>query len=275
MAASACAKCGGVVPSTEGRGRPRKFCLGCAPRRQSAREYAPRPRVTKVCEHCGAKFESVNSSRVRYCSSDCRSMVAQRRDCSKCGIAVWWNPATSAEDPTCRQCRAPGHGTVARYRSRGCRCADCRAAIGLDNRRYREKRAAEGRPVVKQRARRDCDFCGAGFLARLDYPQRLCSVECAKREQGFTGVPRIANRFRISPTVRREIYEAAGWKCTLCDSPVRPDADTNHPRYPTLDHIEPRALGGSDDRDNLRLSCRQCNTLRGTNVDWAPSEAVA
>lgn len=68
------------------------------------------------------------------------------------------------------------------------------------------------------------------------------------------------------------IYEAADWKCQLCFSPTRPDEDVNHPRYPHLDHIVPKALGGPDDPENLRLACRQCNTQRGADVDWVPEE---
>lgn len=96
-------------------------------------------------------------------------------------------------------------------------------------------------------------------------------MECARDAQGRRPVP----RFKVPKRLRLEIYARGDWKCQLCFSPVRPDADPNHPRYPTLDHIVPRALGGSDGAENLRLACRQCNTLRGTDVDWVPVREVA
>ena len=182
--------------------------------------------------------------------------------------------AESAKNQTCRRCKTTSeHGTYAMYKKHGCRCDPCRDANRREHAGWRARRVKSGESV-KRRARRDCAHCGVAFLGRLDQDQRFCGLECAKAAQGYDGVRR--KKFRVSEKVRLQICEAAGWKCTLCESPVRPDADVNHPRYPNLDHIVPRAHGGSDDPSNLRLACRQCNILRGANVDWVPDvKAVA
>jgi hypothetical protein len=37
-------------------------------------------------------------------------------------------------------------------------------------------------------------------------------------------------------------------------------------RWFSADHIVPKLYGGSDDADNLRPSCRSCNSIKGTRT---------
>lgn len=139
-------------------------------------------------------------------------------------------------------------------------------------REYAARRRAEGRPLAPYENRRkvasSCEHCGIDFLGVPYKANRFCSVDCAVEFNGRRDSDHAP--FKIAQSVRLSIYESFGWKCSLCQCPTRPDEHYNHPRYPTLDHVQPRSLGGSDDPENLRLACRQCNTLRGNNVDWAP-----
>lgn len=230
------------------------------------------------CAACGGKFERSGSRGPdpRFCSATCREREKYKRRkastlCPGCGETMAPAGAQSAADPKCRRCRMRGHGTYAMYKKRGCRCPECRKASARENSAYRKRRAMIGNPVEKAREPRTCDYCASSFQGRKDTGQRFCSAPCARDAQGRRPV----SQFKIKKSVRLAIYEACGWQCQLCFSPVRPDEDPNHPRYPTLDHIQPRARGGSDDASNLRLACRQCNTLRGTNVEWTPVRLVA
>ena len=60
----------------------------------------------------------------------------------------------------------------------------------------------------------------------------------------------------VPRAVRRQVFERDGEQCTFVDEHGR--------RCPArafleLDHIVPRALGGTDDADNLRVACRMHN----------------
>lgn len=61
----------------------------------------------------------------------------------------------------------------------------------------------------------------------------------------------------IPPQIRAHIAEQAGHRCGYCLA---------HQQYVyeklQVEHIEPRALGGSDDEDNLWLACSLCNRYK-------------
>ena len=57
------------------------------------------------------------------------------------------------------------------------------------------------------------------------------------------------NSKAIPTSVKRYVWHKANNKCQFCNSSFAPQTD----------HIVPRALGGTDDPQNLRLLCRNCN----------------
>lgn len=61
---------------------------------------------------------------------------------------------------------------------------------------------------------------------------------------------------RYAPGQRERIYAKDGHRCVKCES----DSDL------TIDHVHPRALGGSDRDENLRTLCRSCNSRKGASV---------
>lgn len=129
---------------------------------------------------------------------------------------------------------------------------------------YRERKKA-GRQigVVSKSA---CGLCGVAYLGKAG--SRFCSPECAKKSQGWDGVS--ARSRKLKASVRVRILDRDGMTCQLCFSPLRPDEEPTHPRYPNIDHIMPVSRGGSDDEGNLRAACRQCNVMRGANIEWVP-----
>jgi 5-methylcytosine-specific restriction endonuclease McrA len=70
---------------------------------------------------------------------------------------------------------------------------------------------------------------------------------------GAAGTP------RVRAAVRREVFERDGTQCTY----VAEDGHRCESRaFLELDHVEPKALGGSDEAQNLRVRCRAHNQLR-------------
>lgn len=91
----------------------------------------------------------------------------------------------------------------------------------------------------------------------LDDMQKALEVELAWEQHLRLPVSR--NRSRV----RERLAEAQNWRCCYCG--VRMNDLLNDPDEATLEHIVPRALGGTDDEDNLAVACRYHNELRG---DW-------
>ena len=79
-------------------------------------------------------------------------------------------------------------------------------------------------------------------------PKRRC------REAGHAG----SGRPQVTNAARREVLERDGMRCTY----VSPDGRRCDARaFLELDHVKPRALGGGDDAENLRVRCRAHNQL--------------
>ncbi|MDZ4762558.1 MAG: HNH endonuclease signature motif containing protein [Alphaproteobacteria bacterium] len=74
-----------------------------------------------------------------------------------------------------------------------------------------------------------------------------------------------------------DLWAAQAGRCALCGEAMpRSRFDTPHAtvwkkRQPTLDHIRPRAKGGSDSSDNLQLAHADCNWRKGSA--WGRSSA--
>jgi 5-methylcytosine-specific restriction endonuclease McrA len=66
---------------------------------------------------------------------------------------------------------------------------------------------------------------------------------------------------RISDAVRARVRAESGDRCGYCLA---------RQRYVfgllEIEHITPRALAGTDDETNLWLSCRLCNSFKGTST---------
>lgn len=73
---------------------------------------------------------------------------------------------------------------------------------------------------------------------------------------------------------RLKIYARDEYRCIWCTRRVA--LAVNSSRLATLDHVQPRSLGGSNEPTNLVTSCKRCNDTRGNKhpKHWANAQAI-
>lgn len=67
---------------------------------------------------------------------------------------------------------------------------------------------------------------------------------------------------KFSRAFRVALHERDGWRCRLCGDRLARTRQVPHPKAPTVDHIVPRSLGGSDNAANLQSAHFRCNALK-------------
>lgn len=106
---------------------------------------------------------------------------------------------------------------------------------------------------------RSCIECDRWMIARGARHVR-CSDACRERDHTRRRNQRHAKRLA---RLRVDVAATYGTDCHICGDPVDLDAPPNQLDSPTLDHVVPRAAGGTDDLDNLRLAHLYCNSVKG------------
>jgi 5-methylcytosine-specific restriction endonuclease McrA len=89
----------------------------------------------------------------------------------------------------------------------------------------------------------------------------------------------MASRNGVPMALRRRVFREEGYTCAGCGlsgcelrrpaGPLRRRAGYTYPTpvkgvWLSIDHVVPRARGGSSERSNLRVLCTTCNTRKGT-----------
>lgn len=62
------------------------------------------------------------------------------------------------------------------------------------------------------------------------------------------------------------VIQRDGWVCSYCD------CDTSIHGH-AIDHVIPLAKGGTNELDNLTMSCKSCNSSKGARIlgeEWTP-----
>ena len=68
------------------------------------------------------------------------------------------------------------------------------------------------------------------------------------------------NRSGISLKLRFEVFKADNYKCRICGVSAKDEGVKLE-----VDHVVPKAEGGSDDKSNLWTLCFKCNRGKGTS----------
>jgi 5-methylcytosine-specific restriction endonuclease McrA len=204
---------------------------------------APAADVVCNCKQCGREFAKRPHDPKQYCSSQCWGdwQKEQRRtNCKKCGVS--FIPKKSKNGTYCsRECSGKGQiGRGTTYQAKAKRKSS--QLIRLLNRRAvgdEQAWAAEqpklckcGRPVSEGM---HCKRCRR--RKRLDLKKRQ-----NQRYKDFH-----------KSGVREQVIVRDGGVCQYC---------SRRPRKPTVDHMQPVSLGGTNDMSNLVVACRRCNSIK-------------
>ena len=121
-------------------------------------------------------------------------------------------------------------------------------------------------------------FCSIPCAAAYEHKIQcgVCGKQCFKRGiQGGRGMcdacKRIADKANRRKGYRRKLTQICtrdGWRCQLCSCRLLKTWNLDAEGVPlsrcrTIDHILPRADGGTDDNWNLQASCYKCNCKKG------------
>lgn len=68
----------------------------------------------------------------------------------------------------------------------------------------------------------------------------------------------------MKPDPNQFIYERDNFKCQYCGLDASKDFDMWWKANLNIDHIKPKKHGGTNDPNNLVVSCRACNSYKGS-----------
>lgn len=232
MAERTCAECGAPITEAATRGRPRKFCLTCRPRK------APPTAASGpgICVECGSEFVG-RSTRV-YCSERCRTRANDKRKrfpCASCGELMWRGRTSLPPGiATCTPCRR---------RSPEYRPANMRARGFVERWTCTRCGAESVRPATKGTRPKLCPLCRRVWRDWLPVDVRRAVYE----RDAWTC------QICLEPVDQSLIGSQSQWR-------------------PSLDHIVPQSKGGADDEGNLRLAHMWCNATRGDGTVYTEAD---
>lgn len=226
----------------------------------------PKPKLQ--CATCGVAFTpKQRSETAKYCSLQCHAEALRTtpvRSCEMCGSPF--------------QRRPSGTGKPPRFCSRACADEGRRKGTvktGLSPTLRPPKSPKPPKPPRSRVYFPTCEMCGRLFCARGS-SAKYCSAQCKIDDAGMRvkGLYAAATEFvdgqysgaEWRQTLLRYLVERDGDRCGICRRKVNitlKSGTRGSPRGPSVDHIVPRSLGGSDDLANLRLTHWGCNQKRG------------
>jgi len=146
------------------------------------------------------------------------------------------------------------HGTRTMYVHYGCRCEACCKA---EHKQYLKRKEAKTRKRIYSK-------WGDDISAHVKSEAQ--KISDSNRYYQYTHTRPYRMRIRWQELVDRD-----GDRCAICGCKVEPsDIWINEKgrkcfgrKYPTVDHIVPLKMGGTDELDNVQLLCKRCNSSKG------------
>ena len=129
----------------------------------------------------------------------------------------------------------------------------------------RDYRRRGRKTKVKTIQIRTCKNCATNYTVRRDN-QLYCSQECSKwyTQQLKDKRDREYQNAR-TPSFKRRVFFKSEGICGICHEMIDLRLKYPEPKTFSIDHIVPRANGGSHARENLQAAHLICNTKRGNS----------
>lgn len=262
VGSKSCADCGDAISQPPSKGRKRIVCSQCKiTRKRNAR--------AAVCLACGLSFRA-SSPRKSFCSQNCR--WKSRPAASKC-VSCGADFQQARVGQLCCS-RACGHRASMLKRNqrppRVYQCLNCGAAFHKRPYRVVNKYCCRGCAFEHRRIRSDGSPAsqlvawfynwGADHTPAKSSPPAIRTNHKSRCER--FGVP-------YEPVSRRRVFEAAGWRCRICNCELlkyytviggRVD-----PRSPTVDCVVPLSAGRGTPGyvySNVQAACHACNVRK-------------
>ncbi len=255
MGQPTCSECGEVLT-----GRRRTTCSQSCKIKRDARLRRAKPGYNEYKRRENAKYRG----------TELRARV-ERYSCATCGA----------------EC-VPGRNVVA-HASKFC-SAKCKKRWHVTHspthadtdRRNRRRRTAARKAATAARGSSGtgrwgghiCSECGTTYIGRLNQSDSrarnvYCGPTCKNRYFARVRRAQLRNVGMGDPVRRHEIYERDGYRCQLCNKPVKRDAVVPHPKAPVLDHIIPLGKNGTHEPANVQLAHFMCNSIKSDNIGGA------
>jgi hypothetical protein len=195
-----------------------------------------------VCSGCGNKTRG-QAEKCRYCARP-----KKLKPCAGCGKDFWpWEPTQSGKQAS--------HPKT--------QCPDCRSP---DQRRARARMAREEVMAAAwaRDGRRQCPWCLDMFTPgaeRNGMPRKqiYCSTQHLNIHKSKRRKARLRGARLGEPVSVWALFARDGGLCGLCGQSVDRTVKWPHPSSPSVDHVLPLSVGGSDSSDNLQLAHLGCN----------------
>jgi 5-methylcytosine-specific restriction endonuclease McrA len=97
---------------------------------------------------------------------------------------------------------------------------------------------------------------------KLDFPLVINEEPLSDDFLHFPGkMAKVAYEVAHWQWLRCRLSEAQNWKCCWCGVKTTDLRKVRHAS--TIEHVLPKSLGGSNEWENLAMSCEKCNNARG------------
>ena len=192
--------------------------------------------------------------------------------CNVCGSTMRYAGSALFRHVNCKQCKENAkHARQLELEAQREADRKAKAEAAAERKRIQEQeRAAKMREV-------SCTVCGTLFTT-TNQRRFTCSSECSRKRENTLksrkNDKRIPKDKRIDRIDLHDLFKRDNGVCHICgkqcnwnDYTVTDTTIIAGNWYPSVDHILPVSLGGSDSWDNVMLAHRICNSIRGNNVE--------